>query len=61
MIVPNAECITNGCRNRVSVVSYWLICIDCYTNTPDHIPNSQVNLYNELKSEKEKHETSNDM
>jgi hypothetical protein len=61
MRLPSTECITNGCNNRITMVSYWSICIKCYENTPEHIPVDQINLYNELKAEKENNEISNDM
>lgn len=52
MKLPNRKCITNGCKKRVHVHSYWMICADYYSNTPEHIPNNQINLYNELQAEK---------
>ncbi len=60
MTISDMECITNGCKNRVHL-GYWKICIGCYSNTPNYIPTEQVQLYYELKSEKENNETSNDM
>jgi hypothetical protein len=52
MKISTIKCITNGCKNIVNANSYWNICLACYENTPDHIPTEQINLYNELKSEK---------
>jgi hypothetical protein len=62
MKLSTKECITDGCKNKVHLGSYWKICIDCYSDVPDHIPTEQVNLYSELRQEnyKEKYETTND-
>lgn len=58
--IKTKECITNGCKSKIYLASYWKICVDCYRDIPDHIPTWQANLYSELKAEKEKDEISND-
>ena len=53
MAITDIKCITNGCKNKIPLSNYWNMCLDCYLNIPNHIPIDQINLYNELKLEKE--------